>query len=72
MPSIEIQVLEGVFDAEDKASIITRVTEAFGSVAGDTIARGTSVRILDVQSGAWGYAGNILTTEDALAMRAKG
>ena len=72
MPSIEIQVLEGVFDAEDKAQIIMRVTDAFGSVAGDTIRQGTSVRIHEVQSGAWGYAGNVLTTEDARAMRAKG
>ena len=72
MPSIEIQVLEGVFDAEDKAQIIMRVTDAFGSVAGDTIRQGTSVRIHEEQSCAWGYSGNVLTTEDARAMRAKG
>lgn len=72
MPSIDIQVLEGVFDAEDKAEIIKRVTEAFGTVSGETIRQGTSVRIHEVQSGVWGYAGNVLTTEDARAMRARG
>ena len=72
MPSMDIQVLEGVFSEEEKAQIITRVTEAFGSVAGETIANGLSVRIHEVKSGSWGYAGKVLHTEDALAMKAKG
>ena len=72
MPSIEIQVLEGVFDAEEKGLIIERVTEAFGTVAGSVIRDGTSVRILEVGSGAWGYAGTVLKTEDGLRMKAEG
>ncbi|WP_170414971.1 MULTISPECIES: tautomerase family protein [Ruegeria] len=72
MPSIEIQVLEGVFSAEEKGKIIQNVTKAFGEVAGQTIQNGTSVRLLEVSSGSWGYAGNILTTQDALEMRARG
>ncbi|MGJ8622756.1 MAG: tautomerase family protein [Yoonia sp.] len=71
MPSIDIQVLEGVFSAEEKAEIIRKVTDAFGAVAGQTIRAGTSVRVHEVRSGSWGYAGNILTTEDALEMRAR-
>jgi len=50
MPSIEIQVLQGVFTDAEKAQIITRVTDAFGSVAGDTIRAGTSVRIHEIES----------------------
>lgn len=72
MPSIEIQVLEGVFTTEEKGMIIQKVTEAFGEVAGQTIKAGTSVRVLEVGSGCWGYAGNVLTTEDALKMRSSG
>ncbi len=72
MPSIEIQVLEGVFSDDEKGEIIRRVTDAFGSVAGDTIRNGTSVRIFEARSGSWGYAGRVLTTEDARAMKAKG
>ncbi|PRZ45313.1 tautomerase family protein [Tritonibacter scottomollicae] len=71
MPSIDIQVLEGVFSAEEKAEIIRKVTDAFGEVAGQTIRAGTSVRVHEVSSGSWGYAGHILTTEDALEMRAR-
>lgn len=72
MPSIDIQVLEGVFSDEEKARIIEKVTDAFGEVAGQTIRDGTSVRIREVRSGSWGYAGKVLTTEDALEMRSRG
>ena len=72
MPSIDIQVLENVFSDEEKAEIIRRVTEAFGSVAGETIRAGTSVRVHEVGSGCWGWGGSVLTTADALAMKAKG
>ena len=72
MPSIDIQVLEGVFSAQEKAEIIRKVTNAFGEVAGQTIKGGTSVRVHEVRSGSWGFAGNILTTEDALEMRSRG
>ena len=68
----DIQVLEGVFSPEEKAEIIRNVTDAFGEVAGQTIKEGTSVRMHEVRSGSWGYAGNILTTEDALNMRKRG
>ena len=72
MPSIDIQVLEGVFSAQEKSEIIRKVTNAFGEVAGETIKGGTSVRVHEVRSGSWGFAGNILTTEDALEMRSRG
>ncbi|SFD82275.1 tautomerase family protein [Roseivivax sediminis] len=72
MPAIDIQVMTGVFSAEEKARIITAVTEGFGSVAGETLQANTSVRIHEIQSGAWGYGGAVLTTEDARRMRIGG
>jgi 4-oxalocrotonate tautomerase len=72
MPSIDIQVLEGVFSVQEKADIIRKVTNAFGEVAGQTIKGGTSVRVHEVRSGSWGFAGNILTSEDARDMRSRG
>lgn len=72
MPSIDIQVLEGVFDDDEKGRIIEGVTRAFGDVAGKTIMAGTSVRIHEVRSGSWGWGGEVLTTGDALAMKSKG
>ncbi|WP_434055049.1 MAG: tautomerase family protein [Roseibium sp.] len=72
MPSIEIQVMEGVFSDEEKGQIIERVTDAFASVAGQTIRAGTSVRIQEIRSGSWGYAGKQITTEIALQMKKEG
>ena len=72
MPAIDIQVLEGVFSDDEKRAMIEKVTGAFAEVAGQTIRAGTSVRIHEVKSRSWGYAGSVLTTEDAKAMRARG
>jgi 4-oxalocrotonate tautomerase len=72
MPSSDIQVLEGVFSEAEKARIIGNVTQAFGEVAGATIRDNTSVRIHEIGSGSWGYGGAVLTTQDALATRARG
>ena len=69
MPSIEIQVMKGVFSNDEKSEIIRKVTKAFGEVSGKTIERGTSVRVLEVESGSWGYGGNVLTSSDALEMK---
>lgn len=72
MPSIDIQVLEDVFSDDEKGEIIRRVTEAFGSVVGEAIRNGTSVRIHEVKSGSWGWGGNVLTSSEARAMKARG
>ncbi|WP_422041501.1 tautomerase family protein [Roseibium sp.] len=72
MPSIEIQVVEGVFSDEEKRRIIEDVTDAFAGVAGQTIRAGTSVRIQEIRSGSWGYAGKQITTEVALEMKNRG
>ncbi len=72
MPSIEIQVLEGVFSDDEKARVIKGVTAGFADVAGQAMGQNTSVRIVELKSGAWGYAGAVLTTEDGLAIKARG
>ena len=72
MPSIDIQVMEGVFSTEDKALLIEKVTDAFGEVAGKALQAGTTVRIHEVQSGSWGYAGKPITTADAKGWRKQG
>ncbi|MDW4496873.1 tautomerase family protein [Sulfitobacter sp. D35] len=72
MPLIDIQVMQGVFSPDEKSDIIARVTQAFGSVAGQALAEATSIRIHEIDSGSWGYAGHAMTTEDARAMRARG
>jgi len=70
MPLIDITVIEGVFDDQEKARIIARVTEAFGEAAGGNMGANTSVRIHEVRSGSWGYGGEVLTTQTGLAIKA--
>lgn len=72
MPSIDIQVLEDVFKPDEKAEMIRRVTDAFGSVSGDTLKNGTTVCIHEIKSGSWGWGGQVLTTADGKAMRSSG
>ena len=72
MPCMDIQILEGVFTPEEKAQMIEKLTDAFGEIAGQTLAGNLSVRIHEVKSGSWGYAGKALTTEVGLSMRARG
>jgi 4-oxalocrotonate tautomerase len=69
MPLIDIQVLEGVFDANEKERIIRGVIRAFGDAAGGKMFENTSCRIHEVPSGAWGYADQINTTEVGLRIK---
>ncbi|WP_306132448.1 tautomerase family protein [Roseivivax marinus] len=72
MPAIDIQLLEGVFSPEEHARLIEEVTAGFRRVAGDTLAANLSVRVHEIRSGAWGYGGTVLRTEDGQAMRERG
>lgn len=72
MPLIDIQVMEGVFDDSEKARMIEAVTEGFGKVAGQAMTENTSVRIHEIKSGSWGYAGKPLYLKDALAIKKRG
>lgn len=59
MPLIDIQEMEGVLSAEDKRLMIDKITEAFGEVAGQTLQAGTTIRIHEIESGAWGLHGDM-------------
>ncbi|MEM1313455.1 MAG: tautomerase family protein [Pseudomonadota bacterium] len=72
MPLIDIHVLEGVFDDEEKRRLIQEPAKAFGSVAGRAMQEATSVRAHEVPSGSGGGAESVWTTERALALKARG
>ncbi len=72
MPLIDIQVMKGVFDDSEKARMIEAVTKGFGDIAGQAMAEATSVRIHEINSGSWGYAGKPFYLEDALAIKERG
>lgn len=70
MPLIEVSVIEDVFTPEQKREIITRLTEAMVGIEGENMRPVTWCVVREVASGAWGIAGNPLTTADVQALAA--
>ena len=70
MPLVDIEVIEGVFDDEQKAQMIEKVTDAMVEVEGENMRSVTWVRVKQVRSGQWGIGGNTPSAEDIKAMAA--
>jgi len=70
MPLVDIQLIRGVFNAEQKDAMIRKVTDAMVSVEGETMRPVTWVRIQEIESGEWAIGGKALTTSDVKAMAA--
>jgi 4-oxalocrotonate tautomerase len=63
MPLVQIKGISGYLSLEQKQEIIRKVTDAVVSVEGEGLRSVTWVLIEDVPSGAWGVAGQAVTTE---------
>jgi 4-oxalocrotonate tautomerase len=63
MPQIDVHLIKGVFNAEQKKQIIQKLTDAMVSVEGENMRGVTWVKIFEVNSGEWGIGGQPLTTE---------
>lgn len=68
MPLIDIQLIKGVFDTEQKQRMIQGVTDAMVQVEGEAMRPVTWVRVQEIESGEWAIGGNALTTEAVKAM----
>jgi len=68
MPLITVRTLAGLLTAEQKKTMIERVTDAALSVEGEAYRPVCWVIVEEVPSGAWGIAGQTLTTADARRM----
>ena len=64
MPLVQVKVIKGVFDAEQKQEIISRVTDTMVAIEGESLRGVTWVTIEEVESGDWGIGGRALTTQD--------
>ncbi len=71
MPLIQIKGIEGDLTIHQKQELIRRVTDAVVSVEGEGVRPVTWVIVEDVTSGAWGVAGQPVTTEAFRQMVAK-
>lgn len=61
MPLIDVHVIKGVFSAEEKNKIITKVTDAIVEVEGEALRGTTWVRVLEVNEGEWAIGGQPVT-----------
>jgi 4-oxalocrotonate tautomerase len=69
MPLVDIQLIEGVFDHDQKQEMITKVTDAMVAVEGEAMRGVTWVRVHEVASGEWAIGGKALTAADVKAMQ---
>lgn len=70
MPLVDIEVIEGVFDEQQKARMIEKVTNAMVEVEGENMRGVTWVRVKEVRSRHWGIGGKTPSAEDIKAMAA--
>ena len=70
MPLINVKVIEGVFDASQKAKIVEKLTEAMVAIEGENMRPVTWCVIEEVRSGDWAIGGKPLTTADVKTLAA--
>ena len=68
MPLVDIQLIKGVFNEDQKREMIEKVTDTMVSIEGEAMRGVTWVRVQEVASGEWGIGGKPLTAEMVKAM----
>jgi 4-oxalocrotonate tautomerase len=70
VPLINVKIIEGVFDGEQKQQIVRSLTEAMVTIEGENMRSVTWCIVEEVASGDWGIGGQPLTTGDVKALAA--
>jgi 4-oxalocrotonate tautomerase len=70
MPFVNVKLIEGVFNADQKQEMLTRLTETMVDIEGENMRPVTWVTIEEVPSGQWGVGGKALTTQDVKDLQA--
>ena len=68
MPLAQLKGVSGYLDADQKNTLIQKVTEAIVSVEGEGLRPVTWVIIDDVPEGQWGVGGKLVTADDLRRM----
>jgi len=69
MPLVNVRLIEGVFNDDEKREMIEKITEAMVEVEGESMRAVTWVIVDEVKSGDWGIGGSGKTTEDIRSVR---
>jgi 4-oxalocrotonate tautomerase len=70
MPFLNVKLIEGVFDDDQKRDMIEKLTETMVEIEGENMRGVTWVVVEEVKSGEWGLGGQPLTTESVKALAA--
>jgi 4-oxalocrotonate tautomerase len=70
LPLINVRLIEGVFDEDEKQQMIEKLTDAMVDIEGENMRGVTWVVIEEVKSGDWGIGGQALTTEAVRSLAA--
>ena len=63
MPLVNVKLIKGVFDANQKQEMIAQLTETMVAIEGEALRGVTWVTIDEVESGDWGIGGNAITAQ---------
>ena len=63
MPIVNVRLIEGVFDSDQKREMIEKLTETMVEIEGENMRSVTFVVVDEVKSGDWGIGGQPMTTE---------
>ena len=64
MPLIQVKLIKGVFNTEQKKDMITKLTDTMVAIEGEAMRQVTWVTVEEVESGHWGIGGHALSTQD--------
>jgi 4-oxalocrotonate tautomerase len=70
VPFVNVKLIKGVFDKDQKQEMIQKLTETMVGIEGEAMRPVTWVTIDEVESGDWGIGGNPLTTQDVRDLQA--
>jgi len=70
MPLIQVKTINETFTATQKTEIITKLTDAMVSIAGENLRPVTWITIEEICSGEWGIGGQPITIDAVRAMAA--
>jgi 4-oxalocrotonate tautomerase len=70
MPFVNVKLIEGVFNADQKQEMLSRLTETMVDIEGEAMRPVTWVTIEEVASGEWAIGGKALTTQDVKDLQA--
>ncbi|MDP9219465.1 MAG: 4-oxalocrotonate tautomerase family protein [Actinomycetota bacterium] len=70
MPLVQVKLIEGAFDEEQKRAMVERLTDAMAAVEGTLAHQMTWVVVEEVKSGHWGIGGKPMSSADVKALAA--